>query len=255
MKKQTDAKELKYYGIHACLALSKYRAFDIIRVYIHSSNLKTFKPVLKWCADNKKAYHVVSNEELDKISSSVHHEGVCILAKEKKPIPGQVFIKELKNTSESSILLYLDGVQNPHNIGSILRTCAHFGVSAILGEKGKMPSLSPSACRIAKGGNELIPLVEIEKPELFFKQIQAKGFQIVSTSSHVKDSLYASELPSRMILAMGSEAFGVSKLISSLSSKNIQIPGTGHVESLNVSVATSLCLGEFFRQHPRVAVC
>jgi TrmH RNA methyltransferase len=249
MRKPSSVKELKYYGIHACLAIGEYRPGDIIRVYIDASNVKTFRPILKWCADNKKAYHIVTVEELDKVSASVHHEGICILARESGPISAEDFFKTLSKTENSQCLLYLDGVQNPHNIGSILRTCAHFGVTYLLGEKGKLPALSPSACRIAKGGAEMVRLVEIEKPKVFFSQLIKRGFSLVSTSSHVSDSLYNCILPKKMILAMGSEADGVSKEVLSLSSKRIQIPGSGLVESLNVSVATSLCLGEYFRQH------
>jgi len=248
MKKPHGKKELKYYGIHACLALGQYRPQDIIRIYVHSSNMPAFRSLLKWCAENKKAYHIVSNEELDKVSASVHHEGVCILAKEGEPLSSQEFLSQI-SSAKSACLLYLDGVENPHNIGSILRTCAHFGIPYLLGEKGKLPSLSPSASRIAKGGAEIVQLVEVERPVAFFKELRKKGFVLVSTSSHVSDSLYSAALPAKMVLAMGSEANGVSKELLALSTQKVQIPGTGHVESLNVSVATSLCLGEYYRQH------
>jgi len=248
MKKHQSAKEVKYYGIHACLSIAQYRPQDVIRVYLHSSNLKTFRPLLKWCAENKKAYHMVSNEELDKISSSVHHEGVCLLAKEKPNLSLKEFNKKLQEIKGDICLLYLDGVQNPHNIGSILRTSAHFGIPFILGSKGSLPSLSPSACRIAKGGAEIVELVEIDDVKSFVMSMKKQGFSLLSTSSHVAESLYSFSLPKKMILAMGSEADGVGKQLQSLSDKLLQIPGTGHVESLNVSVATSLFLGEFYRQ-------
>lgn len=255
MSKKNSRKELKYYGIHACLSIGEHRPQEIVRVYIHSSNVKTFRPLLKWCAENKKAYHIVSNEELDKVSASVHHEGICILAKESSALSADDFFKELSQRKEEGLcLLYLDGVENPHNIGSILRTCAHFGMPYLLGERGKLPPLSPSACRIAKGGAEIVRLVEIDTPSSFFSKLRKKGFELVSTSSHVSDSLYASQLPKKMVLAMGAEATGVSKEILALSTKKIQIPGTGLVESLNVSVATSLCLGEYFRQN-RATIC
>jgi TrmH RNA methyltransferase len=248
MKNHHTAKEVKYYGIHACLSIAKHRPQDVIRVYLHSSNLKTFRPLLKWCAENKKAYHMVSNEELDKISSSVHHEGVCLLAKERPNLSVKEFMNQLKEIKGDICLLYLDGVQNPHNIGSILRTSAHFGIPFILGSKGSLPSLSPSACRIAKGGAEIVKLVEIEDVKAFVMNMKKQGFSLLSTSSHVSESLYSFSLPNKMILAMGSEAEGVGKQLQSLSDMLLQIPGTGDVESLNVSVATSLFLGEFYRQ-------
>ena len=239
-------KEIKYYGLHACQFIWKKRAKDIIRVYLDESNVKTFKPLLKWCAGNKKAYHIVPEEELQKVSESVHHEGVCILARQPAAMNAQDFLAAL--TQPKVCLLYLDGVQNPHNIGSILRSCAHFGVPYVLGEQGKLPALSPSACRIAKGGAELVQLVTLPSPLKTLQALKAKGFTFVSTSSHGGTSLYKVSLSPKTVIIMGSESDGVSDSLFSLATTKIQIPGTGEVESLNVSVATSLCLGEYYRQ-------
>jgi TrmH RNA methyltransferase len=249
MKKNKFSKEIKYYGIHACLAIAQKRPEDIIKIYLDASNVKTFKSTLKWCSDHKKAYHIVKNDDLIKVSGSVHHEGICLLAKEPSLLREKDFLKEIQSLQGNICILYLDGVQNPHNIGSIIRTCAHFNISFILGPKEHLPALSPSACRIAKGGAEIVRLVQVDQPLQFMKQLKTKGFQIVSTSSHVSDSLYETALPAKMILTLGSEANGVSKDLLSLSHLKVQIPGTGQVESLNVSVATSLFLGEFYRQH------
>lgn len=240
-------KELKYYGLHACLAIWKRRPKDIIRVYLNESNVKTFKALLKWCADNKKAYHIIPDEELQKVSESVHHEGVCILAKQLPAITAQDFLNSL--TQPKICLLYLDGVQNPHNIGSIMRSCAHFGVPYVLGEQGKLPALSPSACRIAKGGAEIVRLVSLPTPLKTLQALKAKGFSFVSTSSHGGTSLFKTKLGAKTVIIMGSETSGVSESLFSLAPNKVQIPGTGEVESLNVSVATSLCIGEYARQH------
>lgn len=246
MHKKKQDKEQKYYGIHACLGIFENRPSDIIKLYIHESNLKTFGPLLKFCAKNKKAYKVVSNEDLEKVSSSVHHEGVCLVAKEPTAINFEECLQSLKNPN--ICLLYLDGVQNPHNIGSILRTCAHFGIPYILGTS--LPTLSPSACRIAKGGAETVRLVQLENPLKALKALKNLGFSFIGTSSHNQVSLYASKLPARTIFAFGSEASGMSEEMMRLASTNMQIPGTGAVESLNVSIAASLCIGEYSRQHP-----
>jgi TrmH RNA methyltransferase len=245
--KQTKSfvNEQKYYGLHACLAIWAKRPYDVIRVYTHESNIKNLTPVLKGCAAQKKAYHIVSNEELNRITDSVHHEGVCILAKEPRPLSFSDFMASLNGSK--ICLLYLDGVQNPHNIGSILRTCAHFGIPYILGDR--LPSLSASACRIAKGGAELVRLVQLEQPLAALEQLKKLGFTVVGTSSDGGASLYRCRFSPRTILAFGSESDGMSKQLRKLIAQDLQIPGTGEVESLNVSVATALCLGEYVRQH------
>ncbi len=245
-------KEIKYYGVHACLALFEKRPEDLIRVYLDESNLKMFKKVLKWCAEHKKAYHLIPASELDKVSDSVHHEGVCFLAKALPTLRETDVLSLLSNKNDKICLLYLDGVQNPHNVGSILRSAAHFGISYILGEKGKLPNLTPSACRIAKGGAEVVKLVILDRPEDTLKKLKKLGFSFIGTSSHKGVSLYQFDFPSRSIIAMGGETMGLSPACVAVEDHQIEIPGTGEVESLNVSVATSLCLGEYYRQHQSV---
>ncbi len=242
-------KEIKYYGLHSCLALFKSRKEDIIRVYLDDSNVNAFKPVLKWCSANKKAYHIVSAAELEKVTNSVHHEGVCILAKELDFIPLEEALKEIYSRKARCCLLYLDGVQNPHNIGSIIRAMAHFGIPYIFGEKGKLPPISPSAYRIAKGGAEHARLVLLDRPLEILRKLKQKGFSLITTSSHGGVPLYQHIFSPHTVIIMGSESEGVSKTLFSLASEKIQIPGTGAVESLNVAVATTLCTYEYCRQN------
>lgn len=235
-------KEIKYYGIHACLALWEKRPEDIIRVYLDESNLKIFSPLLKWCAKSRKAYHIIPQSELDKVSDSIHHEGVCVLAKEKPPLSAQDF---LKNLPKEMCLIYLDGVENPHNLGSIMRTAAHFGILYILGENLQM---TPSACRIAKGGAEIVRLVSLNKPKETLAKLEAENFSVIATSAHQGESLYRFSFPPRSIIAIGSESKGLKSPFLK-KARAIRIPGTGFVESLNVSVATALCIGEYCSQY------
>ena len=233
---------MKYYGIHACLALAEKRPEDIIRVYLDESNVKTFSPLLKWCAKARKAYHIIPPSELERVSDSVHHEGVCILAKELPPLAPEIF---LKNLSQQTCLLYLDGVENPHNLGSIIRTAAHFGIPYILGEKLQITS---SACRIAKGGAERVRLVCLNRPSDTLRALEAQGFSVIATSAHEGESLYRFSFPPQTIIAMGSESAGLKSPFLK-KARSIRIPGTGAIESLNVSVAAALCIGEYRSQY------
>ncbi len=237
------SREIKYYGVHACLALWKKRPQDVIRVYLDPVHLKTFRPLLKWCAEQRKAYPLTTTLDLDKVSDSVHHEGVCVLAKELPPLTAKELLASLP---KMSCLLYLDGVENPHNLGSILRTAAHFGVSHILGD---VPALTPSACRIAKGAAEIVRLVPLDKPMQTIQALKQKGFALVATSPHGGTSLYQYSFPPRTLLALGSESRGVSPSFLKAADGKIQIPGSGFLESLNVAVAAGLCIGEYHRQH------
>lgn len=247
-KNPDDVQEIKYYGFHACLKLWDTRPDDVIRVYVDEKCVKQVSQLLKWCATKAKAYHVVSEEEMAKVSDSVHHEGLCILAKEPKSQSFEEMLEELQANSEPACLLYLDGVQNPHNIGSIMRVCAHFGIKYILGQKSLLPKVTPSAYRVAQGGAEHVKLIPLDDIKISFKKLEEAGFKTVASSSHGGHSLYNYKFQPRMIIVMGSESEGVNDQLLKSSQDTLLIPGSGAVESLNVSVATGLVLGEYYRQ-------
>ncbi|MBN1914367.1 MAG: hypothetical protein JW769_00560 [Parachlamydiales bacterium] len=233
-------KEVKYYGIHACTALFQKRKDDIITIFITQENIRSFSPILKWCAGKKKAYHIVTNEEMVKITDSMHHEGLAILAKEKP-------LLSLKEVDKASFLLYLDGVENPHNVGSIVRSMMHFGIPYLLGDTKTLKPLPPSACRIAQGGAEYISLIAID-PKKDITTLQKKGFSLFATSSHEGQSLYQTPFAKKTLLILGAEGHGVSSYWLSSADVTMRIPGTSVVESLNVSVAAGVFLGEYWRQ-------
>lgn len=238
-------KGVKYYGFHACLKLWEMRPDDVIRVYLEEGLVKQLSPLLKWCARLGKAYHIVSPDELAVVADSVHHEGLCILA---KPLEPSNFEEMMKRLDSNECLVYLDGVQNPHNIGSIMRVCAHFGIKYILGERRLLPALSPSAYRVAQGGAESVRLVPIDQLQSALQKLQKVGFTGIASHCHSGKLLYDYRFPPRTLLVMGSETEGIRPQLLKLMQETLMIPGTGLVESLNVSVAAGLFLGEYWRQ-------
>ena len=144
--------------------------------------------------------------------------------------------------------MYLDGVENPHNLGSILRTAAHFGVAAVAGKAGELPPLSPAAVRVAEGGAEIVPVCDLAEPAGDLRRLAAAGFTIVAASSHRGLAPAATRLAGKIVLVLGSEGKGVSPVIARVATAHVCIPGTGSVESLNVSVAAGILLAEAWRQ-------
>lgn len=246
--KEKRPSEIKYYGFYACMRLWQSRPQDVIRVYIDKKRVQEATALLKWCASQGKAYHIIPPEELEKVSDSVHHEGLCILAKELPETSFQTIYKNLQTIKNPLCLLYLDGVQNPHNIGSIMRVCAHFGIPYILGERNLLPKISPSTYRIAQGGAECVKLVPLDNPKQSFQKLEQAGFVLTASSSHGGKSLYEHQFAQKTLIVMGSESEGVKAELLESVKNTLLIPGTGLVESLNVSVASGLFLGEFRRQ-------
>src|SRR5512139_4104022 len=96
LPRKPAVRELKYYGTAACRALWQQRPDDVIRIYIDQALIKPFADLLKWAAAHRKAYHIVTGEELEKITESIHHQGICLLAREKPQIHFPVLLKNLK---------------------------------------------------------------------------------------------------------------------------------------------------------------
>jgi TrmH RNA methyltransferase len=246
-QKESVRKELKYYGLAASLAIWQTRPQDVIRIYILESRTRDCGDMLKWAAAQRKAYHIVGEEDLQKLTESIHHQGICMLAREPEPFTFADLLDELEDETRPVLLAYLDGVENPHNLGAILRTCAHFGIGYVLGESGKLPAASPSACRVAEGGAEHVKLISLKDKQKAMRELKAEGFEIVTTAARGQ-SLYQHPFNKRSMIVMGAEGTGVSRGMQTLADKTLMIPGSGAVESLNVASAFSIVAGEFVRQ-------
>lgn len=240
--------EEMFHGLRACEALFARRAADVIRVYVTEARKRQFAKLLDWCARERKGFQILADENLARLTGSIHHEGVAILAKTIRRWSLDELLRELAARKTVGPLLYLDGVQNPHNLGSILRTAAHFGVAAIVGRSGELPPLSPAAVRVAEGAAEFVPVCDSANPVADLRRLAKEGFRIVATSSLRGGPLGKAKLGGRIVLVLGSEGEGVSQPIEAVTTECVQIPGTGAVESLNVSVACGVVLAEAWRQ-------
>jgi TrmH RNA methyltransferase len=219
----------------------------VIRVYVLKERADDFAVLLEWCAKHKKAYHLVSEGELERLTDTKHHDGICMVAKERRPMRDNDLFRELGGGR--NLILFLDGVGNPHNLGAILRTAAHFGVKFVAGAADELPRISPAANRVSEGGAEHVSLVRVEDTERFFDRLKSMGFQIYGFDPGEKAlPLFETRLSEKAVFVMGADVSGLSGLIKELSDAQVKIPGTGVIESLNVSVAAALAMAEFQRQ-------
>jgi TrmH RNA methyltransferase len=239
--------EEKYHGVRACEALFARRPKDIIRVYVGDERRRQFAGLLDHCAKARLGFQVVEADSLARLSGSMHHEGIVILARALPRWGMPELLQKLDEQRLRGPLVYLDGVQNPHNLGAILRTAAHFGAAAVLGAAGELPPLSPAAVRVAEGAAEYVPVCALAEPTADLARLKERGFRVVATSSHRGGDVSREALGGRVVVVLGSEGEGVSKPIAALADAAVRIPGTGAVESLNVSVACGIMLAEAWR--------
>jgi TrmH RNA methyltransferase len=204
-------------------------------------------PFLRRCAEHRIAYHVVEDDELARITQSTHHEGVCFIARER-PAVGLQGALQRRDPTRPRCLLYLGGVANPHNLGAIVRVCAHFDVDAVLAA-GLESHASPAMLRTAEGGAEFVDVVPVAAGPNPLVAARRAGYRLVATAARGKRSLYAAPLPARAVIMLGAEADGLPPALFNMADETVQIPGTGALDSLNVACAAAVLLGEFWRCH------
>ena len=244
MKETKKNLETRVYGRHACLKIFEKRPEDVIRAYVTRDGIFEFKALVKYLADQKLAYHVVEKEEIDSITRATHHENICLIIKNKK-LPE---LKDLFTQVNRSLILCLEEVENPHNLGAIMRSATHFGVTAILYQAKVPVANSAAAIRTAEGGAETVPAIQVTDWSFVLDQGARAEFQTFATSSHGGQSLYLTTFPEKTLLFLGAERQGLSDKLKKKMQHFVSIPGTGEVESLNVSNATAAILSEWFRQ-------
>ena len=247
-RRHKSAGEETYHGLRACEAIFARRPDEIVRVYLTGARKPTFARLLAWCVEHRRGFQIVAEENLRRISGSTHHEGVAILAKGIRRRSFEELLAEVEAKRATGPILYLDGVENPHNLGSILRTAAHFGVFGIAGRAGELPALSPAAVRVAEGAAESVPVCDLADPPAALRRLAAAGFSIVAASSQRGEPPERVPLGGRCVIVLGSEGKGVSPAIGRAATAHVRIPGTGAVESLNVSVAAGVLLAEAWRR-------
>jgi TrmH RNA methyltransferase len=237
--------ELRLYGLNAIRAVLARRPEAIRKVWLLEARIPQVQPLLKWCVANRIGYRVVEDADLQKLAASTHHEGIVADVLREEPQSLTAWLRELPPGPQCA--LWLDGVGNPHNLGAILRSAAHFGVGAALLPKHSTLALSGAAARVAEGGAEQVPFVRLGREDNAIAQLHGAGFQLAATVVRGGSDLFATPLPQRLVFVIGAEGAGVTPAVAALCDLRVSIPGSGAVESLNVAAATAVLLGEWRR--------
>jgi 23S rRNA (guanosine2251-2'-O)-methyltransferase len=157
----------------------------------------------------------------------------------------------LDSIGEPALILVLDGVQDPHNLGACLRTAEAAGASLVVLPKDKSAGLTPAARRAASGAAETLPILFATNLARTLKALKESGIWLAGTTDQAEQSLFEADLGGPLALVMGSEGKGMRRLTAELCDFHVRIPMQGTVASLNVSVATAVCLFEIVRQRSK----
>ncbi|MDG2107049.1 MAG: 23S rRNA (guanosine(2251)-2'-O)-methyltransferase RlmB [Woeseiaceae bacterium] len=205
-------------------------------------------------ADEKGIETQLTNRmRLSQMSGEARHQGVMAEIRRNKLLDEaglrtMVEQRLMTTDNQSLLLLMLDGIQDPHNLGACMRTADAAGVDAIIAPRHAAAGLSPTVSKVASGAAEQIPFVTVGNLNRVLGWLADYDVRVIGTSNKADTSLYEADLSGSMVLVMGREDIGLSKSISERCDVLVNLPMAGVVSSLNVSVATGVCLYEVVRQ-------
>ncbi len=240
--------EVRVYGLNACLAVFNNRPDDVRKVYLAQARLGALQPVLAWCVQRRLGYRVVESADLDKLAQTQHHEGVCFEVRRRPLLPLSTLLQKLPRAPKPVLLVWLDGVGNPHNFGAVLRSAANFGVHGLILARESALNLSGAAMRVAEGGAEAVPIAQTVPGEDVFGALRNAEISVAATVPREGESLYTATLPKRIVFVLGAEGGGLSQALIDRADAHLTIPGSGAVESLNVAASAAVLFGEYYRQ-------
>lgn len=239
--KKNRLEEMKVYGESSCLALFAQRPTAIVRLWATVEGAKKLGDMLSYLAEHKKAYHIVSREELEKVTGTEHHGDVCLLVKKPRTYALEGYL-QLEHAQDCLVLL--DGVNNAQNIGGIVRTCAFYGVKGIVSENGECLN-SSAAARVAEGGIEFVHTLETKNKQIALQQLRNAGYQIVHLTRQKQAPSFAKVKLARKVVFVLSEV--VSNHIEYSEDTTVQLSVNNPLASgLNVAVNAGILLNQWY---------
>jgi TrmH RNA methyltransferase len=243
-------RERKVFGVNAVRALAALRPDDVLRLFLTPERVKGFGPLLKACAARRRPYRIVPAEEVAKVSGSEHHEGICAVAVPREVLALKELVGRLPRPPAPALVAVLHDVRNPHNLGAILRTAAHFGAAVVLTGRSGGAEVSGAVCRMAEGGAEHVLIAREPDPLAAAGALRAARVAIYATAADRATSIFVESLAARAAFLFGAEAEGLPPALRAMADAAVTVPGTGAVESLNVSCAVAVILAEARRRFP-----
>lgn len=243
-------KQEQLYGIHAIEKLLKQSPHLIFSLVIQK-DMQNKR--VRSLADQAAKLGVVCQYESKAYFNKLDgvHQGVVALVA-KQPDLNESNLDQLIAETENPLLLFLDEVQDPHNLGAILRTADATGVNAVIIPKHHSVGLTATVRKVASGAAETVPLIVVSNLTRAIKDAQKAGVWMTGLAGETKTSLYQVDFKGAVGIVLGAEGTGLRKLTRETCDHLAAIPMVGQVESLNVSVAAGVTLYEAFRQRHNI---
>jgi len=240
------------FGLHAVESLVRNESDSVLSIQVQEGrDDQRLSKLINLIKQNNIKLELVPRKSLDALVSGRHQGIVALIKAEIEKTEGDLE-DILQGLSTPPFLLILDSVTDPHNLGACLRSADAAGVHAVIVPKDKSAPLNSVARKVACGASEHVPVIRVTNLARTMKWLQNFGIWITGAAGEAEQNIYQTDLKGSMAIAMGAEGSGLRRLTREHCDQLTKIPMEGSVSSLNVSVATGICLFEALRQRTTI---
>ncbi|HVY22041.1 MAG TPA: 23S rRNA (guanosine(2251)-2'-O)-methyltransferase RlmB [Steroidobacteraceae bacterium] len=237
------------FGLHAVRVLLQRHATKVVQLSVQRGREDArINEVIKLAREQNIKIEQRNSHDMDQLVQGESHQGVIAQLKKIDNLGEGALDDVLDRAGDSPLVLVLDGVTDPHNLGACLRTADAAGVNAVIVPRDRAAGLSPVVRKVAAGAAETVPLIQVTNLARTLRWLKERGLWLVGTDDEATQSIYAAKLTGPLAVVMGAEGAGMRRLTREHCDLLVTIPMQGVVESLNVSVATGVTLYEVVRQ-------
>ncbi len=236
------------YGIHAVKAVLEKEPARFIEAFVLKGRQdERLLPLINQLQQFGVSVQQMGRKTLDDKAKGANHQGIIARVKAAKPL-NENDLEQILLEQQQPLFLILDGVTDPHNLGACLRNADAAGVAAVIVPKDRSAPLTATVSKVACGAAESVPLIRVTNLARTMRAMQQQGVWIVGTAGEATHHIYQAKLTGPLAIVMGAEGDGMRRLTTETCDDLIKIPMAGTVSSLNVSVASGICLFEAVRQ-------
>lgn len=241
------SKSAVLFGFHAITSRLRTRPESVREIFVASGRRDArMRDLITRARSHGIQPQEVAGERLDALAGTSRHQGVVALV---ETITGPTDIEQVVATlREPALLLVLDGVQDPHNLGACLRIADALGVHALIAPKDRAVGMTPVVAKVASGAADTVPYLQVTNLARTLRGLKDAGVWVIGADQEAATSLHSARLNGPLAWVMGAEGEGLRRLTRESCDELCAIPMQGTVASLNVAVAAGICLYESRRQ-------
>lgn len=237
------------FGLHSSLAAIQQHPFHIQEICLleHRQD-KRIQEIKDQAVTNNVHCRSVDKGELEKLCGAGNHQGVVVIYKEQQTNSEAVLLEHCAKATSPLLLLVLDQIVDPHNLGACMRTAEAAGANAVISSTRNSAPLTPTVRKVACGAAERIPLIFAKNLARFIDELKQLGVWVYGTQPTASKLIYEADFTRSVALVIGAESAGMRRLVSEKCDELLKLPMCGEMASLNASVATGIGLFEAVRQ-------